>query len=79
MDKKKSLQYNFAFEAIPIIFHSQTTEFMRLLEKDGVEFLKFWWNHVGDQVEESKRVMPAGTGGHSQGGVAKTNADDTGD
>ena len=60
MDKKKTLQYNFTFEAIPLLFHSQTSGFIKHLEKDGVNFLKFWWNHVGDQLEEDKRVTPAG-------------------
>jgi hypothetical protein len=60
MDKKKSLQYNFGFEAIPILFHSQTSDFMSYIEKDRVDFLKFWWNHVGDQMEEAKRITPDG-------------------
>jgi hypothetical protein len=60
MDKDKDLAYNYAFEAIPILFHSQTSGFIKYLEKDGVDFLKFWWNHVGDQTEESKRVSPSG-------------------
>jgi hypothetical protein len=60
MDKKKSLQYNFGMEAIPILFHSQTNQFMKYLEKDGLKFLNFWWNHVGDQMPEEKRVSSAG-------------------
>jgi hypothetical protein len=60
MEKNKSLAYNYAFEAMPLLFHGQTTGFMQYLNKDGVDFLKFWWNHVGDQLVESKRVNPAG-------------------
>jgi hypothetical protein len=60
MEKNRSLAYNYAFEALPLLFHSDTSGFMRYLEKDGVEFLKFWWHHVGDQLEESRRVSPAG-------------------
>lgn len=60
MDKRKSLQYNYAMEALPILFHSQTNQFMKYLEKDGVKFLQFWWNHVGDRLPEDKRVSPAG-------------------
>lgn len=60
MDKNKSQQWNFAFDAIPIIFHSQTDNFMKYLDKDGVKFLQFWWDHVGDKLEESKRVSSAG-------------------
>ncbi len=60
MEKNKSLPYNFALDAIPILFHSQTTEFIKYLEKDGAKFLQFWWNHVGDQLPEAKRIAPAG-------------------
>jgi len=60
MDKNKSHQWNFAFDAMPILFHSQTDSFMKFLDKDGVKFLKFWWDHVGDKLEESRRVSAAG-------------------
>jgi hypothetical protein len=60
MDKNRSLSWNFAFEAIPILFHSSTDSFMRYLDKDGREFLVFYWNHVGDRLEAEKRVSPAG-------------------
>lgn len=54
MNINKSHQYNYGFEVIPILFHSQTSDFKSYLEKDGVEFLKFWWNHVGNQMGEAK-------------------------
>lgn len=60
MDKKRSLQYNFAMDAMPILFHGQTGQFVKLLERDGLKFLNFWWNHVGDQLPEEKRVTSAG-------------------
>lgn len=60
MNKNKSLQYNYGFEAIPVLFHSQTTDFKNYLEKDGVGFLKFWWNHVADQLDETKQTSPEG-------------------
>jgi hypothetical protein len=60
MDKRKSCQNNFGLEALPILFHSQTNQFMKYLEKDGAKFLNFWWNHVGDQLPEEKRVPAAG-------------------
>jgi hypothetical protein len=60
MDNRKSLQYNFGLEAIPILFHSQTSQFLKYLDKDGIKFLQFWWNHVGDRMPEEKRVTPAG-------------------
>ncbi len=60
MDKKKSLQNNFGLDAMPILFHGQTNQFVKLLERDGMKFLNFWWNHVGDQLPEEKRVSSAG-------------------
>ncbi len=60
MDKRKSHLWNYAMEAIPILFHSQTDGFMKYIDKDGLDFLKFWWNHVGDRLDESKRISPNG-------------------
>jgi hypothetical protein len=60
MDKKLSLQNNFGLDAMPILFHSAPTKFVELLEKDGLKFLNFWWNHVGDRLPEGKRVTSAG-------------------
>src|SRR5665811_1034564 len=60
MDKRKSQQYNFGLDAIPILFHSQTTQFLVHLKKDGVKFLQFWWDHVGDRMSEEKRGSSAG-------------------
>jgi len=50
MDKKKSQQYNYCHEALPIMFHSQTTDFVKYLERDGLAFLEFWWKHVGEHL-----------------------------
>lgn len=47
MDKKRSQLYNFTFEALPTIFHSQTKDFFNYLERDGTKFLQFWWSHMG--------------------------------
>lgn len=60
MDKNKSQHYNFAFEALPILFFSQTNDFVKYIDRDGLKFLKFWWDHVGDKMTEDKRVSPAG-------------------
>lgn len=60
MEKNKSLPYNFTMEAIPVLFHSQTNNFMKYIEKDGMKFLQFWWNHVGDRLPEEKRITFAG-------------------
>ncbi len=62
MEKNKSLSWNFTFEAIPLLFHKSTDTFMRYLDKDGKNFLIFYWNYVGDMLSEEKRVSPAGLG-----------------
>jgi hypothetical protein len=50
MDKKKSQHFNYCYEAIPIMFHSQTKDFMKYIDRDGLNFLEFWWMHVGEQL-----------------------------
>jgi hypothetical protein len=60
MDKNKTLAWNYAFEAIPILFHSSTSTFMDYLERKGNDILVFYWNHVGDRLAEEKRVSSAG-------------------
>jgi hypothetical protein len=56
MDKKRSQHFNFTFETLPILFHSQTKDFFHYLEEDGLKFLNFWWNHMGVRLglEESE-------------------------
>lgn len=56
MDPKKSHAYNFALEAVPIMFLSQTGDFMKYLERDGLKFLEFWWNHIGEKLPEPNRA-----------------------
>lgn len=60
MDKTKSQQYNFAFEALPTLYHGQTDEFIKYIAKDGLKFIKFWWDHVGEQFDEAKRISSEG-------------------
>ncbi len=60
MDKTRSQQYNFGYEALPTLFHSQTDEFFRYIEKDGLKFLKFWWDHVGEKYDEAERQSSEG-------------------
>ncbi|MBP9675153.1 MAG: hypothetical protein KBD67_00280 [Anaerolineaceae bacterium] len=60
MDNKKSHQWNFVFEALPALFHSQTDGFMKYIDTDGVKFLKFYWDHTGDKMPEEKRVSSPG-------------------
>jgi hypothetical protein len=48
--RKKSQHYLFAYEAIPILFKTQTKMFKEYIDKDGDKFLRFWWDHVGKNV-----------------------------
>lgn len=50
VDRRKSQRYNFAFEAIPTMFHSQSRDFIHYLDRDGLKFLRFWWDYVGDRL-----------------------------
>ena len=56
MNVNKSQHYNFTYEAMPIMFHSQTTEFLKYIERDGVKFLEFWWDHVGEKLPQEKHA-----------------------
>ncbi len=56
MNFKKNQHYNFTHEALPTLFHHQTKGFMQFLERDGVQFLKFWWDHVGKRLDNSSLV-----------------------
>lgn len=56
MIKTKSQHYNFGHEALPILFHSQTKDFLELIQKDGIKFLRFWWDHVGERLDDSLLV-----------------------
>jgi hypothetical protein len=55
MDVKKSQAINFAFEVVPVMFHSQTTDFITYLKRDGLQFLEFWWNYIGNQLEDGQQ------------------------
>jgi len=50
VDQKKSQHYNYTHETIPIMWHNQTQDFLKYLDKDGVVFLRFWWKHLIDNL-----------------------------
>lgn len=56
MDRKKSQSYNFCFEALPAIFHSQTKDFFKYIDRDGLKFIQFWWNHVATRLPEEMLI-----------------------
>ncbi len=63
MDKNKNQAINFAYEVLPIMFHSQTDDFFTYLERDGRKFLDFWWNYIGEKLPEDQLCSSAGLGG----------------
>jgi hypothetical protein len=60
MPLKANQHQNFAFEVLPLLFHSQTRQFLDLLKRDGVKFLNFWWDRAGVNLDESMRVSSEG-------------------
>ncbi len=54
MYKNRSQHFNFAFESIPIMFHSQTDHFIEYLKRDGLKFLEFWWEHMGVRLDDEQ-------------------------
>ncbi len=60
MDKKRSQHFNFTFESLPIMFHNQTDHFLEYLEKDGVQFLQFWWDQMGIRLDDEQASDIAG-------------------
>ncbi|PKO19278.1 MAG: hypothetical protein CVU39_01620 [Chloroflexi bacterium HGW-Chloroflexi-10] len=54
MEKNRSQHFNYTYESMPVIFHSQTKSFFTYLERDGLKFLEFWWDHMGARLDEVK-------------------------
>jgi hypothetical protein len=50
---KKSQHYQFVYQAVPVLFHHSHKDFMSLLERDGMKFLQFWWEHAGEEIDET--------------------------
>lgn len=54
MENDKSQHYNFTHEALPILFHKEAKGVFKFLDKDGVKFLRFWWDNVGSRLPEEQ-------------------------
>jgi len=52
---KQSHQYIFSYKALPSAFRSDTERFFYYLEEDKLDFLQFWWDHVGERLEPEER------------------------
>jgi hypothetical protein len=53
MADQKNQHYLFAYKALPTIFYTQNSDFLFYLERDGKKFLKFWWDHEAEKLDES--------------------------
>ena len=60
MPINKNQHQKFTYEAIPIMFHRESLDFVHFLTRDGRKFLKFWWDRSGLNLEESLLVSPDG-------------------
>lgn len=60
MLSKPSQHEMFSYEVIPLLFHHQTKDFFGYLERDGIKFLKFWWDRAGVNLDESLRSSSEG-------------------
>jgi len=52
MSEGKNQHIEFAYYALPEVFRGQTEQFFEYLDRDGVAFLEFWWNQVGNRIGE---------------------------
>ena len=55
MPLKADQRENFTHEVLPLLFHNETDKFFNYIHKDGKEFIKFWWDRAGVNLEESMR------------------------
>ena len=60
MPKNDNHQNQFAYQAMPILFHNSSRQFMLILNKDGIKFLEFYWEQSGNDVKEENRIPPDG-------------------
>jgi hypothetical protein len=60
MAKKDSQHYQFAYKAIPILFHNQSKDFLLHLEQDGVKFLNFYWDYVATETDDEGKSSSDG-------------------
>ena len=60
MKQTKSYLQTFVYEALPALFHNQTQDFIDFLNRDGMNFLQFWWDKIGEKFDESERMDSKG-------------------
>ncbi len=52
MGKSHNHVFIYTYEALPGVFRNQTDQFLEYLKRDGMKFLKFWWEQVGKKLPE---------------------------
>jgi hypothetical protein len=57
---QQSQLYQYAHEALHTLFFHQTKDFLFYIDRDGNDFLKFWWEHIAANFPEEERRSPAG-------------------
>jgi hypothetical protein len=50
MSEKKEQSLVFSYEALPELFHTDPHGFLVYLRRDRLNFLRFWWNYVGENT-----------------------------
>jgi hypothetical protein len=50
----------FALEALPDLFHQAPADFLKYLERDGNNFLQYYWDEVGKRLKLNPKVIPFG-------------------
>jgi len=60
MAKKDSQHLQFAYKAIPILFHNQSKDFLTHLDKDGLKFLNFYWDYVATETDDEGKSSSDG-------------------
>ncbi len=60
MPKRDSQLYQFAYQAMPILFHKSASQFVGLLQRDGMKFLEFWWKQTAREVKGEDPIPSTG-------------------
>jgi len=60
MKRTDSQHFAFTHEAMPILFHKETSGVFKYLERDGAKFLRFWWDNVGTRLDADRHRSPEG-------------------
>lgn len=60
MPRFRNQHQMYAYEALPLVFHNETKDFLEYLKRDGVKFLKFWWDRAGITLDETLRIPSEG-------------------